>query len=239
MIQFSIITIFPNMFDTIFQYGIIKKAIQKKIININIFNLRKYSTNKKGTVDDKVYGGGSGMIIMFLPLFKAVQAAKKSLNKKSKVIYLSPQGKLLNYQQIKRFIKKKHLIFICGRYKGIDERFIKSQVDEEWSIGDYILTGGELPAMIFIDTITRSIPGVLNNKQSLHEDSFINGLLDYPNYTRPKKINNFSVPSILLSGNHKKIKQWRLKHAIKNTQLKKPKMLINYKKLNKKNFFQK
>ncbi|VFP81545.1 tRNA (guanosine(37)-N1)-methyltransferase TrmD [Buchnera aphidicola] len=225
MIQFSIITIFPNMFNNIFKYGVIKKAIQKKKININILNLRDFSIDKRKKIDDKIYGGGSGMLIMFLPLFKAVIEAKKKQKKKSIVIYLSPQGKILNHNNIKYFIKKKNLIFICGRYKGIDERFIKTQVDEEWSIGDYILTGGELPAMIFIDAITRSIPGVLNNKNSLKEESFNNNLLDCPNYTRPKNINNNTVPSILLSGNHKKIKKWRLKYALKNTLLKRPDLL--------------
>lgn len=228
MIQFSVVTIFPDIFNIISKYGIIQKAIKKKIININIFNLRNYSNHKKKKIDDRVYGGGSGMLLMFLPLFRAVQAAKKLTEEKSTVIYLSPQGKKLNCKYINNFIKKKNLIFICGRYKGIDERFIQHQVDEEWSIGDYILTGGELPAMIFIDTITRSLPGVLNNQNSLHEESFTNGLLDYPNYTRPKKINNYKVPSVLLSGNHKKIKLWRLKQSIKNTFLKKPNIFLKY-----------
>ncbi|VFP81166.1 tRNA (guanine-N(1)-)-methyltransferase [Buchnera aphidicola (Cinara kochiana kochiana)] len=227
MIKFSIITIFPQMFDNIFQYGIINQAIKKKIININIFDLRNYSTYKRKKVDDKIYGGGSGMLLMFLPLFRAVNHIKKKFKEPSLVIYLTPQGKLLNYNNVKNFIKKKHLIFICGRYKGIDERFLKTQVDEEWSIGDYILTGGEIPAMVFIDTITRMIPSALNNKNSLLEESFNNKLLDYPNYTRPKKINNKIVPKILLSGNHAKIKKWRLKHSIKNTILKKPHLLKN------------
>ncbi|VFP88495.1 tRNA (guanine-N(1)-)-methyltransferase [Buchnera aphidicola (Cinara piceae)] len=229
MIQFSIITIFPNMFNPIFKYGIIRQAIKKKIINIKILNLRDFSINKRKTVDDKIYGGGPGMLIMFLPLFKAVINAKKNYKEKSIVIYLSPQGKVLKHNHIKYFIKKKHLIFICGRYKGIDERFIQTQVDEEWSIGDFVLTGGELPAMIFIDAITRSIPGVLNNKHSLIEESFNNDLLDCPNYTRPKNIANHIVPSILLSGNHKKIKEWRLKHSLKNTLLKRPDLLKNKK----------
>ncbi|VFP83742.1 tRNA (guanosine(37)-N1)-methyltransferase TrmD [Buchnera aphidicola] len=230
MIKFSIITIFPKMFDSIFQYGIINQAIKKKIININIFNLRNYSIYKRNKVDDKIYGGGSGMLIMFLPLLKAITHIKKTIKKPSLVVYLSPQGKLLHHNNIKHFIKEKHIIFICGRYKGIDERFLKTEVDEEWSIGDYIVTGGEIPAMVFIDAITRMIPGVLNNKNSLLEESFSNNLLDYPNYTRPKKINNQTVPTVLLSGNHKKIKKWRFKKSIQNTILKKPHLL---KKLNK------
>ncbi|ABJ90716.1 tRNA (guanosine(37)-N1)-methyltransferase TrmD [Buchnera aphidicola] len=225
MIYFTVISIFPNLFKNIFKYGIISQAIKKKIIQINILNLRDYSNNKRKKIDDKVYGGGSGMLIMFLPLFLAVKTAKKKYGKKSIVIYLSPQGKLLNQNYLKNFIKNKHIIFICGRYKGIDERFIKTQVDEEWSIGNYILSGGEIPAIVFIDVITRMIPGVLNNKKSLIEESFSNNLLDCPNYTKPKKILNYSVPKVLLSGNHKKIKEWRIKHALKNTILKKPNIL--------------
>ncbi|WP_075433984.1 tRNA (guanosine(37)-N1)-methyltransferase TrmD [Buchnera aphidicola] len=229
MITFSIITIFPDIFNTFLKYGIVNRAIKKKIIDINILNLRDYSDNQRKRIDDQIYGGGAGMLIMFLPLFKAVNRAKKN-KKKSIVIYLSPQGKVLKHQYIQYFIKKKNLIFICGRYKGIDERFIQTQVDEEWSIGDYILTGGELAAMVFIETITRFIPGALNNKQSLFEESFSHGLLDCPNYTRPKKIHNYTVPSTLLSGNHNEIKKWRLKHAIKNTLLKKPHMIKNIKR---------
>ncbi|WP_172599029.1 tRNA (guanosine(37)-N1)-methyltransferase TrmD [Buchnera aphidicola] len=223
--QFSIVTIFPKMFDNIFQYGIISRAIKNKIININIFNLRKFSTNKRRKVDDKIYGGGPGMLIMFSPLFKAVTKIKKTHKTDSIVIYLSPQGKLLNHKNIQHFLNIKHLIFICGRYQGIDERFIRNQVDEEWSVGDYILTGGELPSMIFIDTITRLLPGVLNNKNSLLNETFSKNLLDCPHYTRPKKINNISVPKILLSGNHKKIKKWRLQKSLKNTLIKKPNLI--------------
>ncbi|VFP86020.1 tRNA (guanine-N(1)-)-methyltransferase [Buchnera aphidicola (Cinara pseudotaxifoliae)] len=225
MMQFSIVTIFPKMFNNIFKYGVINRAITNKIININIFNLRNFSTNKRKKVDDKIYGGGSGMLFMFLPLFNAVTKIKKMYKKNSVVIYLSPQGKLLNYKNIQYFLKVEHLIFICGRYRGIDERFIRTQVDEEWSIGNYILTGGELPAMIFIDSITRLLPGVLNNKNSLLNETFSKNLLDCPHYTRPKKINNIVVPKILLSGNHKKIKKWRLQQSLKNTLIKKPNFL--------------
>ncbi|MGI4816618.1 MAG: tRNA (guanosine(37)-N1)-methyltransferase TrmD [Janthinobacterium lividum] len=225
MMQFSIVTIFPKMFDNIFQYGIINRAIKNKIININVFNLRNFSTIKRRQVDDKIYGGGPGMLIMFLPLFKAVTEIKKIYKKNSVVIYLSPQGKLLDQKNIQHFLNIKHLIFICGRYQGIDERFIQNQVDEEWSIGNYILTGGELPAMIFIDAITRLLPGVLNNQNSLLNETFSKNLLDCPHYTRPRKINNISVPKILLSGNHKKIKQWRLKKSLKNTVIKKPNLI--------------
>ncbi|WP_075432032.1 tRNA (guanosine(37)-N1)-methyltransferase TrmD [Buchnera aphidicola] len=230
MMEFSIITIFPKMFDAILNYGITKRAIQKNKIKINLWNPRDYSIYKNKKVDHKIYGGGPGMLMMFLPLFKALKDAKKKSKKKNFVIYLTPQGKKLHQNALKNFYKKKHLIFICGRYEGIDERFIDNQVDEEWSIGDYILTGGELPAMIFIDAITRTLPGVLNSPTSLLEESFYSGLLDYSHYTRPKIINNLSVPAVLLSGNHKNIKKWRIESSLKNTFLKKPE-LIKKKKL--------
>lgn len=232
MMEFSIITIFPEMFNAILQYGITKRAIKKKKIKINLWNPRNYTNSKTKKVDSKIYGGGPGMLMMFLPLFKALQDAKKKSKKPNFVIYLTPQGKRLNQNSLDYFYKKKHLIFICGRYEGIDERFIYNHIDEEWSIGDYILTGGELPAMVFIDAITRTLPGVLNSSNSLIEESFYSGLLDYSHYTRPKIINNLSVPPVLLSGHHKNIKKWKLKSSLKNTFLKKPE-LIKKKKLTK------
>lgn len=224
MIQFSIITIFPEMFNIITQYGIIKKAIKNKNISINFWNPRDYSDNKR-KIDSKIYGGGPGMLMMFLPLYRALKKAKNSSKKPNIVIYLTPQGKKLHHKHLNYLYKKKHIIFVCGRYEGIDERFIQNKIDEEWSIGDYVLTGGELPAMIFIDTITRNLPGVLNSQKSLTKESFYTGLLDYAQYTKPKIIKNLKVPSVLLSGNHKNIKKWRLKNSLKNTLLKKPELL--------------
>lgn len=234
MLIFSIITIFPKMFECILNFGIISKAIEKKKIKINLLNPRDYSNNKYKKIDDKIYGGGPGMLMMFLPIFLAIKKAKESTPKtKSTVIYLSPQGKVLKNKYIKNFLKKKHLIIICGRYEGIDERIIQDQVEEEWSIGDYILTGGELPAMVLIDAVSRFIPGVINQSLSLENESFSTGLLDYPQYTRPKIIKKLKVPSILLSGNHKEIQQWKIKNALGNTWIKKPD-LIQKKKLTKK-----
>jgi tRNA (guanine37-N1)-methyltransferase len=221
---FSIITIFPEMFHAITDYGIVGKAIKKKIINIKILNLRDFSRNKYKSVDDRPYGGGPGMLMSVEPLYLAIQYAKSTL-KKSTVIYLTPQGKKLEQNHISKLIEKKKIIFICGRYDGIDQRIIDNQVNEEWSIGNYIITGGELAAMIMIDSISRLIPGVIKKKQSIEDDSFSKNLLDYPSYTRPKKIYNMSVPTVLLSGNHEKIRLWRLKQSLGKTWIKRPDLL--------------
>jgi len=226
VIWFYVITIFPEMFHAITKYGITGRAFDKKIINIAFFNPRDFSKNRYKSIDDRPYGGGPGMIMSAKPLYLAIQHAK-SLLKNAIVIYLSPQGKKLNQKKILKIIKNKRIIFICGRYEGIDQRIIDHEVDEEWSIGDYILTGGELAAMVVIDSIARFIPGVVKKKQSIEEDSFFNDLLDYPNYTRPKRINNIEVPKILLSGNHEKIRLWRFKKSLEATWKKRPDLLKN------------
>ncbi|CAL4322442.1 tRNA (guanine-N(1)-)-methyltransferase [Buchnera aphidicola (Periphyllus testudinaceus)] len=221
--NFKILTIFPEMFHSIINYGILSKSIKKKIIKLSFLNIRYFSDKKNKSVDDRPYGGGPGMIMNFYPLKKAIVKAQK--NNKYKIIYLSPQGKKISNSKLKKLAKKKFIILICGRYQGIDQRFIKKYVDEEISIGDYILTGGELAAMVLIDGICRFLPGVIKKKKSQHQDSFSNMLLDYPHYTRPKIVENMKVPKILLSGHHKKIKLWRLKESIKNTFFKKPNLL--------------
>ncbi|AHG59993.1 tRNA (guanosine(37)-N1)-methyltransferase TrmD [Buchnera aphidicola] len=231
LIWFKIITIFPEMFRAITDYGVIGKAIKKNIINIDFLNPRNFTNNKYRSIDDRPYGGGPGMLMSVEPLYLSIQHAKSTL-KDAFVIYLSPQGKQLEQNCIQKLIDKKKIILICGRYEGIDQRIIDSQVNEEWSIGNYILTGGELAAMIMIDSISRLIPGVIKKKQSLEQDSFSNNLLDYPNYTRPRIIYNMSVPKILLSGNHDKIRLWRLKQSLGNTWIKRPDLL-------KKNFLTK
>ena len=207
MIKFDIITIFPDIFKSYFNESIIKRAQNKGLIKINIHNLRDYTNDKHKTVDDKSYGGGPGMVMMVEPIFKAVSALKKSKvqSPKSKVILFSPKGKKFDQKMAKRFSKLNNLIMICGRYEGIDERVAKYIADEEISIGDYVLTGGEVPAMIVVDAVSRLIPGVLGKKESLEE---IKG--SYPVYTRPEKFKDWKVPKILLSGDHKKIKKWRL-----------------------------
>ncbi|CAL4322478.1 tRNA (guanine-N(1)-)-methyltransferase [Buchnera aphidicola (Chaitophorus sp. 3695)] len=230
-INFKIITIFPEMFNSIINYGILSRAIKKKIIKLTVLNLRNFSKKKNKSVDDRPYGGGPGMIMSFLPLKMAI--IKYIKKKKYYIIYLSPQGKKINQNNLKNFSKIKNIILICGRYQGIDQRFIKKFVDQELSIGDYILTGGELAAMVFIDAICRFIPGVIKKKNIKHQDSFSKTLLDYPHYTRPRIIDKMKVPDILLSGNHKKIKIWRLKKSIEYTLFKKPK-LFKKKKFNAK-----
>ncbi|QCI20530.1 tRNA (guanosine(37)-N1)-methyltransferase TrmD [Buchnera aphidicola (Brachycaudus cardui)] len=224
LIWFKIITIFPEMFRAITDYGITSRAIKKKIIDINFLNPRNFTKNKYKSIDDRPYGGGPGMLMSAEPLYLSIQHAKSEL-KDATVIYLSPQGKLLKQNYIQKLIKKKKIIFICGRYEGIDQRIIDYQVNEEWSIGNYILTGGELAAMIMIDSISRLIPGVIKTKKSIEQDSFSKNLLDYPNYTRPKITNNISVPEILLSGNHSQIRLWRLKQALGKTWIKRPDLL--------------
>jgi len=224
IIWFNVITIFPEMFCAITDYGIIGKAIKKKIINITFLNPRNFSKNKYKSIDDRPYGGGPGMLMSAEPLYLAIQYAKSTL-KNATVIYLSPQGKELQQNNIKKLINKKKIILICGRYEGIDQRIIDNQVDEEWSIGNYILTGGELAAMVMIDSISRLIPGVVKTQKSVEEDSFCNYLLDYPSYTRPQIIENMSVPKVLLSGNHNQIRLWRLKQSLGKTWMKRPDLL--------------
>jgi len=211
---FDIITIFPHIFESYFSESIIKRAQKRGLIKINIHNLRDYTSDKHKTVDDKPYGGGPGMVMMVEPIFKAVSVLKRSKvkNQKLKVILFSPKGKKFDQKMAKRFSKLDRLIMICGRYEGVDERVAKHIADEEISVGDYILTGGELPAMIVVDAVTRLIPGVLGKYESLEE---IKG--SYPAYTRPEKFypdprnkrKVWRVPKVLLSGNHKKIEEWR------------------------------
>lgn len=207
---FDIITIFPNIFTSYFNESIIKRAQQTKLIKINIHNLRDYTTDKHKTVDDKPYGGGPGMVMMVEPIFKAVKALKKkhrTSNIEQKIILFSPKGKKFDQKMAKRFSKLERLIMICGRYEGVDERIAKYIADEEISVGEYVLTGGEIPAMIVVDAVSRLIPGVLGKGESLEE---IKG--SYPVYTRPENFKGWRVPKILLSGNHKKIEEWREKY---------------------------
>jgi tRNA (guanine37-N1)-methyltransferase len=209
---FDIITIFPYIFDSYFTESIIKRAQDKRLVKINIHNLRDYTSDKHKTVDDKPYGGGPGMVMMVGPIFKAVKTLKKSKVKspKLKVILFSPKGKKFDQKMAQRFSRLDRLIMICGRYEGVDERVAKYIADEEVSIGDYVLTGGEVPAMIVVDAVTRLIPGVIAVK-SLKEESFNKKSLEYPQYTRPGNFQEWKVPKVLLSGNHKKIEEWRKK----------------------------
>ena len=218
--KFDILTLFPEMFTPLYE-SIIGRAENTGKLEINIVNIRDFSKNKHKKVDDYPYGGGAGMVIR--P--DVVYDAYKSLNNNNaKVIYLSPQGKKLTQSKVQELSKEKHLILLCGHYEGIDERVLEEIVDEEVSIGDYVLTGGELPAMVLIDAVSRYITGVIN-KESTIEESFSNGLLEYPQYTRPEKFLNKSVPEVLLSGHHKNIDDWRKKKALENTYNKRPDLI--------------
>lgn len=224
--RIDIITIFPGMFAPVLNESIVKRAQKKGRVGIYIHNLRDYSADKHKKVDDRPFGGGSGMVMRPEPIFNAVEDIKSKANiRKSKVILLCPQGAKLTQKSAKGLAKYKHLIFICGHYEGIDERVRERLVDEEVSIGDYVLTGGELPAMVLADCLVRLIPGVLGDKKSLNFESFTGNLLEYPQYTRPANYRRMRVPAILLSGNHKKIEGWRKKQAVKRTRKLRPDLL--------------
>ncbi len=214
---FDIITIFPKCFTSYFSESIIKRAQKKRIIKINIHNLRDFVKDKHRTVDDRPYGGGPGMILKVEPIFKAVEQIKKKAKRKKekvKVILLSPRGKTLNQKIVNKLAKFDRLILICGRYEGVDERVAKYIADEIISLGDYIISGGELGAMIIVEAVSRLIPGVLGKKDSLKEESFSQpGYLEYPQYTRPEEFHGWRVPKVLLSGDHRKIKEWKEKHS--------------------------
>ena len=219
--QFDVLTLFPEMFASMEQ-SIIGKAVEKNLIKINLVNIRDFSENKHKKVDDTPYGGGAGMVMMPDVVYRAYQSVK---TEDAKVIYLSPQGKTLNQKKVEELSKEKHLILLCGHYEGIDQRVIDKIVDEEISIGDYVLTGGELPSMVLIDSVSRYIEGVLK-QDSIKEESFSNGLLEYPQYTRPEIFEGEKVPEVLLSGHHENIEKWRKQKALEITKNKRPDLLM-------------
>lgn len=219
--KFDVLTLFPEMFKTL-KESIIGKALERKIIEINTINIRDFSKNKHKKVDDTPYGGGAGMVMMPDVVYDSYMSIPHKEN--AKVIYLSPKGKVLNQQKVEELSKQEHLILLCGHYEGIDQRVLDEIVDEEISIGDYVLTGGELPAMVLIDSVSRYVEGVLN-KESVSEESFTNGLLEYPQYTRPEVFLNKKVPEILLSGHHENIKKWRREQSLEITKQKRPELL--------------
>lgn len=221
----GVITLFPEMFDAISKHGITGRAVDRGLLQLSFWNPRDYTTDRHRTVDDRPYGGGPGMVMMLQPLRAAMQEARKSLGVDAKSIYLSPQGKRLEQCEVKKIASNEALIFIAGRYEGVDERFINAEVDEEWSIGDYVLSGGELGAMVVIDAVTRLLPGALGHQDSAEQDSFSDGLLDCPHYTRPDKVDGVEVPQVLLSGDHHKIAQWRLKQSLGRTWLRRPELI--------------
>jgi len=220
--RFDVLTLFPEMFEPIKQ-SIIGKAEEKKLIDINLINIRDFSKDKHKKVDDTPYGGGAGMVMRADVIYDAYKSIK---DEDAKVIYLTPQGKVLNQQKVEKLSKEKHLILLCGHYEGIDQRVIDKIVDEEISIGDYVLTGGEIPAMVLIDSVSRYVEGVLS-EDSTSEETFSQGILEYPQYTRPETFEDEKVPEILLSGHHENINKWRRCQALKNTYLKRPELLEN------------
>ncbi|HCU05487.1 MAG: tRNA (guanosine(37)-N1)-methyltransferase TrmD [Gammaproteobacteria bacterium GWE2_42_36] len=222
--EIGIITLFPEMFDAL-KLGITGRAIANKLITLSTINPRDFTTDKHHTVDDRPYGGGPGMLMKVEPLEKAIKQAKANLTPQAKVIYVSPQGKRFNQSMAGQAATENQLIFVAGRYEGIDERLLDTLVDEEWSIGDYILSGGELAIMVIVDTIARLLPGALGDEASIEQESFSEGLLEYPHYTRPEIINGLAVPSVLLSGDHQAIATWRLKQALGKTWLRRPDLL--------------
>ena len=217
--QVGVISLFPEMFSAITEHGVTRRAIQDGLLNIRIWNPRDFTHDKHRTVDDRPYGGGPGMLMMVQPLVDAINAAKSELGESTPVIYLSPQGRKLDHRGVTELAQHDRMILIAGRYEGIDERVIQQYVDAEWSIGDYVLSGGELPAMVVIDAVARLVPGVLGHQDSAAEDSFADGLLDCPHYTRPEVYNDQQVPSVLLSGDHEKIRRWRLQQSLGKTWL--------------------
>jgi len=223
--KIALITLFPEMFSALTDYGISGRAIKNGLVQCNSFNPRDFTEDRHQTVDDRPYGGGPGMVMMIEPLRKAISAAKDWAGDDALVVYLSPQGQVLGQQAVNRFATQQSLILIAGRYEGIDERLIALEIDEEWSIGDYVLSGGELSAMVLMDALIRQLPGALGHSDSADQDSFAEGLLDCPHYTRPEDYQGQVVPEVLLSGNHEKIRRWRLQQSLLRTQQRRPDLL--------------
>ncbi len=221
----GLITLFPEMLAAITDYGISSRAVKQQLVTLQSWNPRDFTADKHQTVDDRPYGGGPGMVMKVEPLRDAIQAAKQALGSEATVIYLSPQGRKLDQQGVLELAGRQQLILLAGRYEGIDERLIDSEVDEEWSIGDYVLSGGELAAMVMIDAIVRQLPGALGHELSAQQDSFVDGLLDCPHYTRPEDDQGRGVPEVLLSGDHEKIRRWRLKQALGRSWQRRPELL--------------
>jgi len=223
--RIDVVTLFPQMLEAVSHYGITRRAVERKIIELGVWNPRDYTHDKHRTVDDRPYGGGPGMLMKVQPLRDAVSDARQAGEGKAHVVYLSPQGRPLTQQGARELAAYPHLVLIAGRYEGVDERFIEDEVDEEWSIGDYVLSDGELGAMVIIDTLTRLLPGALGHEDSAEQDSFSEGLLDYPHYTRPEVFEEKTVPAVLLSGDHQAIARWREKQSLGRTWLRRPDLL--------------
>jgi tRNA (guanine37-N1)-methyltransferase len=223
--RFDVVTLFPEMVETAAHCGVTGRAIERNIVSLSVWNPRDYTHDRHKTVDDRPYGGGPGMVMKYQPLHEAVRDAKQAGSETAKVVYLSPQGKPITQALLAEASKATQIILIAGRYEGIDERFVQLDCDEEWSIGDYVISGGELAALIVIDAVTRLLPGVLGDEDSAQQDSHSDGLLDCPHYTRPEQIDGHSVPEVLLGGNHADIERWRMKQALGRTWQRRPDLL--------------
>jgi len=222
--RIDVVSIFPPMFEAITGDGITGRAIREGILTLRVWNPREYAENSYRRVDERPYGGGPGMVMQPEPLTRTLNATRAE-NPRAKVIYLSPQGRKLDHAGVMELAKRPGMILLCGRYEGVDERLLEAEVDEEWSIGDYVLSGGELAAMVVVDCIVRQLPGALGDAESASQDSFVNGLLDCPHYTRPEVYEDEAVPAELLTGNHAGIARWRLKQALGRTWLRRPDLL--------------
>jgi len=221
----GVVTLFPEMFQAITEYGVTGRAVKNGLISLDYWNPRDFTQDKHRTVDDRPYGGGPGMLMKVQPLRDAIQAAKAAAGGQARVIYLSPQGRKLDQAGVRELASRDRLVLVAGRYEGIDERLLETEIDEEWSLGDFVVSGGELPAMTLIDAVSRLVPGVLGHEDSAAEDSFEEGLLDCPHYTRPELVNEQEVPKVLLSGNHEEIRRWRLKQQLGRTWKRRPDLL--------------
>ena len=223
--RFDLMTLFPGLVDDYCQYGVLSRAVREQIVALQCWNPRDFATDRHATVDDASYGGGPGMVMKAEPLAAALQAARQSSSGNRPVIYLSPQGRRVDHDLIESAAARDGLILVAGRYEGIDERLIDQEIDEEWSIGDFVVNGGELPALMVVEAITRLLPGALGDHESAQQDSFSAGLLDYPHYTRPSEFNGEPVPAVLLSGDHQAIAAWRMKQALGRTWSRRPELL--------------
>ena len=223
--RIDVVSLFPPMFEAVTEYGVTGRAIKNGLLTLRVWNPRDYTEDRHRTVDGRPYGGGPGMVMLIEPLARAIKAARTEQVDGARVIYLSPQGRRLEQAGVQELSKRQGMIFLAGRYEGVDERLLESEVDEEWSIGDYVLSGGELAAMVMIDAIARQLPGALGDEDSAQQDSFAEGLLDHEHYTRPEEYAGQQVPEVLLSGDHEKIRRWRLKRSLGRTWMRRPDLL--------------
>lgn len=222
--RIDVITLFPEMVEQVVNYGVVGRASDQNLLDLHFWNPRDYTVDKHRTVDDRPYGGGPGMLMKVQPLEETIRAVREK-NPQGQLVYLSPQGKPVDQNMLEKQVHVDAVIFLCGRYEGIDERLIQQSVDQEWSIGDYVISGGELAAMVCIDAMTRLIPGALGHEQSAQQDSFSDGLLDYPHYTRPEEYKGMKVPEVLMNGNHRHIEDWRERQSLGRTWQRRPDLL--------------